>query len=202
MKILAHTNLNLPHQVRNATAFVAGIPNARITGSPNEEADLHIVQGPWFCLERWRHSNTLYFDRAFWGDPDSLSVHWLENGEKRFDPPKWDRPHPELSPRSKKPGVIYLCDYGEEPEGDYDAVRYHPAQKAPERPLSDDLRGCGVARGNKTTALVDAAIQGLRVESPYHRFDRPDWMRQLAWHNWTLDEIARGDMWKAIQSLR
>ena len=93
---------------------------------------------------------------------------------------------------------IYLCDYADGPAGCYDTVRRHPAQQKPTTTLQHDLDTHDIAIGRSTTALVDAAIQGLRVEtsdphSPvYGLVDRDQWIRDLAWHNWSTDELASG----------
>jgi hypothetical protein len=99
---------------------------------------------------------------------------------------------------------VYLCDYKATPEGQSDAVRYHPADRPATQSLQEILNTHDIAIGKRTTALVDAAIAGLRVEtsdphSPvYGLVDRGQWIMDLAWHNWSLDEIARGVFLDAI----
>jgi hypothetical protein len=201
-QVAVHTNTGLAHQVKIARALVAGFDVhgiAAVISDAVVQADMHVCMGPWFALDQWRHGNTLYIDRAYWGDPGAVSVHWLQDGEKlrtRNNPP---RPHPELAPMRAGSRRIYLCDYGEQPPNDCD-YRRHPADGAAGT-LAEALEGYQIAAGRRTTALVDAAIAGLAVEtddphSPvYGLTDREQWITDLAWHNWTLDEIERGAMW-------
>lgn len=200
-----HVNPSLAHQIRIGNALAAGLPDSRITYNAAEAADVHVVLGPWFCRGRWR--DCMYIDRAYWGDPDSISVHWMVDGEKVFDPaPGW-RDTPPLEPYHDGPR-IWLCDYKATPPHDWTGdVRLHPAQVDPVEPLANTLRRYGYAYGNRTTALVDAAISGLVVvtrdpHSPVYPIsgsrERDDWLRVLAWHNWTIDDIKRGAMWKHL----
>lgn len=207
--VALHTS-SLTHQRINALAMAEGFArhgiNARIVGE-NGEADLHVVQGPWFAFDRWKYHNTILIDRAYWGDPDSLSVHWLLNGEKLFTHCDAPRETPELKPCRFSEKSIFLCDYNRQPVGDYDAVRFHPANGQCGNLLTD-LEGFGVAVGVRTTALVDAAINGLKVvtfdpHSPVwpisgRREGREQWINRLAWHNWSLDEITRGEAWEYL----
>jgi len=208
--VAVHTNTALAHQVRNSLALVAGFRAngiAAVMTDANAEADIHVVQGPHYCLEKWRYANTLYIDRAYWGDPDSLSIHWLLNGEKLFTACDIPRATPELQPYRYSEKSIFLCDYNRQPKGVHDAVRYHPANGQVGK-LADDLEGFGVAAGRRTTALVDAAIMGLKVvtfdpHSPVwpisgRREGREKWINNLAWHNWSLDEISRGEAWQHL----
>jgi len=203
-----HVNPALAHQVRIGSALHAGIPHTVLTDSPDTVADTHIVLGPWFALDKWRHAHSvLYIDRAYWGDPDSVSVHWLKNGEKVCGTKQGGRDTPAVLPYRQSQKRIYLCDYGQEPEGDYDAVRYHPADGSTGT-LQDALEGYGIALGRRTTALLDAAIAGLQVittdgHSPVWPISgrlggREQLLRRLAWHNWTIDEITRGLMWEHL----
>jgi hypothetical protein len=114
------------------------------------------------------------------------------------------RPHQVLQRIKNGNRRVYLCDYKAEPEGRYDTVRYHPADRSSTESLADILNTHDIATGKRTTALVDAAIAGLRVEttdphSPvYGLVDRGQWIMDLAWHNWSLDEIGKGVFLDAI----
>ena len=192
-----HANGGLKHQVRVAKALQKGT-GWDISCYPDTQADLHVVIGPWFALDQWRDANTLYLDRAYWGDPNCVSVHWLKGGEKVRTRNRAFREHPPLKPMKTGDRRVYLCDYGGKPEGLYHSVRWHPAQRKPKTTLQQDLDAHDIAIGCRTTALVDAAIQGLGVEtsdphSPvYGLVDREQWIRDLAWHNWHTDELASG----------
>jgi hypothetical protein len=99
---------------------------------------------------------------------------------------------------------LYLCDFQGKPKGQYDTVRWHPSEMPAESTLQDDLNRHDIAIGNRTTALVDAAIHGLRVEtddlnSPvFGLVDREQWITDLAWHNWSMDELASGEFLDGI----
>lgn len=205
-----HCNPNLAHQVELADCLSHGLKkhdiNATISGNPNAPADLHVVMGPWFALKQWRHSNTLYIDRAFWGDPECVTIHWLKGGEKVYlsDMPRRD--HPELMPMKTGHRRIYLCDYGCAPLGEYDTVRWHPAERKGQCTLDQSLKGHQIAIGRRTTALVTAAIQGLKTEttdphSPVwalRETPREQWINDIAWHNWSKSDIANGAFFDGI----
>lgn len=207
-----HCNTRLDHQVKIAEALRAGFERhdkyVSISSSANDPADLHICMGPWFAFDKWKNHNTLYIDRAYWGDPECISIHWLVGGEKLFTQHNPDRRHPDLKPMKSGDRTIYLCDYADKssPISGVD-VRLHPARSKSSRTLQDDLDSHDIAIGKRTTALVDAAINGLTVKtedpfSPVYRLAqgelRESWIRDLAWHNWSLEEIANGDMWNVF----
>ena len=198
-----HCNSGLKHQVKLAKTLQKGT-GWKISYLADEPAETHVVLGPWFALKHWKNANTLYIDRAYWQDPLCVSVHWLTGGEKLRTRNRPYRAHPELHPMKRGNRRIYLCDYLDAPTGKYDSVRWHPAQRMPRTSLEDDLNAHDVAIGRRTTALVDAAIKGLRVEtsdphSPvYGLKDREQWIRDLAWHNWAMDELASGEFLDGI----
>jgi len=212
--VALHTNTSLAHQVAYARAWHRGLDRHGIlsvlTDSPDTLADIHVIFGPWFALEKWRYApSVLYIDRGYWGDPDYVSIHWLKQGEKVYGACTDYRAHPAVLPYRNSQKRIYLCDYGQEPEGDYHAVRRHPASDDAQRPLLDDLDGYGIALGRRTTALIDASIAGLQVitsdrHSPVWPISgrcggREQLLTRLAWHNWSLTEIERGDAWEHLK---
>jgi len=140
-KVVIHCNRNLEYQERYAEALRSGFSrhgiNAFISYKPDTAADTHVCMGPWFAYQKWRYHKTLYIDRAYWGDPDCVSVHWLVGGEKARDTSVSERKHPKLKPYKHGNRKIYLLDYDEKwghqaTDGD---VRYHPAQSTPKRTL-------------------------------------------------------------------
>lgn len=206
-----HCNPGLSHQVRIARAlregFAAhGLP-AAISNSPTTPAELHVVLGPWFALKEQRGQNVLYIDRAYWGDPDCVSVHRMVGDEKHYDICDKPRPHPDYKPWRSGDSSIYLCDYGQTPPVEFQEYRLHPADGGT-GDLLTALDGHAIAYGRRTTALVDAAIAGLMVvsddpHSPVAAIsgamgDRGRWLNRLAWHNWSIQEIARGEMWEHL----
>jgi len=210
-RTVIHCNTRLEHQVTIAKALKQGLTglNATISDSPTTSADLHVCMGPWFAYSRWRLANTLYIDRAYWGDPYCVSVHWLKAGEKRFTASSVRRGHPPLRPMKTGSMTIYLCDYGDRGVDHCDTVRRHPADIEPTETLEQALARHQRAIGGRSTALVDAAIMGLEIHtddlhSPVYPLvrgvPREDWIVDLAVHNWSIDEIAAGEMWDVIGS--
>ena len=203
-----HCNRSLEHQKQLAGQLRKGFAkhgiNAEISYRADTGADTHVVLGPWFAFEHWQFANTLMIDRAYWGDPDCVSIHWLKNGEKVFLRGQKYRKHPRLKKAKEGSRRLYLCDFRQAPEGEFDSVRYHPAEKKQQGSLQDALEGHDIAIGRRSTALVDAAIYGLRVEtidphSPaYGITDRRQWIRDLAWHNWSKAEISSGEFLDGI----
>lgn len=208
-------NPALSHQLDHARAWRAGLKRHGIdlvvTHDRDYQADMLILSGPNYAPTRRGDDNVLYIDRAYWGDPDSVSIHWLNDGEKVFTGCTADRPHPALLPYRTSQKRIYLCDYGHRARGHYDAVRLHPTEGGTGS-LQEAMQGYGVAVGRRTTALVDAAIAGLVVEtddehSPVWpirglKGNRGDWITGLAWHNWSLTEIEEGDAWAYLSPLQ
>jgi hypothetical protein len=204
-RAVIHYNAALSHQVQLADCLQRGFESIGIdvfsTPSVGERGNTHVCLGPWYALRRWSNWDQLiYIDRAYWGDPDCVSLHWFSGGEKVFSfGQKQKRDHPELLPTKNGSKRIFLCDYGQEPFGDFDSVRYHPAQKRGQRPLAEDLADHDIAIGRKSTALVDALIAGLKVEcsdpnSPVYGIkSRSKRINDLAWHNWNKDELASGE---------
>ena len=197
------------------SGFAAHGKKSEISHDPNTQADMHVVLGPWFALNQWKyHQNVLYIDRAYWGDPGCISIHWLSEGEKVRTSNNEYRWHPDTKPYKHGHRKIYLLDYDEKwghqaTDGD---VRYHPAQSTPKRTLEEDLRTHDIAVGRRTTALVDACIHGLMVltndpHSPVYPVSgsvsyikRAELLVNLAWHNWSLKEIECGAMWDVLGS--
>lgn len=198
-----HVDSRSQHQIDTARALSDGFQrhglNPIITHDPKEQGDFHVCNGPHFAKDHW--PECLYIDRAYWGDPLAVSVHWLSEGEKIRTKGNPYREHPVLEPIKTGDRRVYLCDWKGVPEGQYHTVRYHPSEKPSRYTLGECLNNHDVALGRRTTALVTAHIKGLRVEtndphSPVFGItDREQWARDLAWHNWSKDEIARGDMW-------
>jgi len=202
-----HVNPAMPHQVVMGKALKRGFERHGLrpilSPDPSEKGDWHVCNGPWFAKDHW--PECLYIDRAYWGDPSCVSLHWLKGGEKvRFKGMPF-RDHPELQPMKTGDRTIYLCDYGDTPSGRYHTVRYHPAEKPSRYTLAECLEAHDKAIGRRTTALVTAHISGLWVEtddphSPvYGVTDRGQWVRDLAWHNWSIQEIQSGEAWEALK---
>lgn len=211
MRAVVHVNPSLSWQQRYGVAITSSLVDfgveARTTHNPEESADLTVILGPHWAKHHHGHHRCLYIDRAYWGDPDAVSVHWMEHGEKEFD---WSgnegRPHPSLFPLKSGERTVVLCDYNKLFELPGATIRQHPSNHPPSETLSECFVRHEIAVGGRSTALVDAAIAGLRVISndPYSPVkplsfaidpDREHWIKSLSWHNWTFEEIKSGELW-------
>lgn len=208
MHAVIHTNPSIHWQVKYSKALISGLESqgitARISHKQTDKADLTIVLGPHWCAEH--HSDCLYLDRAFWGDPEAVSIHWVVNHQKVYDwTPREGRTYPEPKPMKSGDRTLVLCDYRK----DYQVngtKRKHPTESRSNEPLNVALSAHDQAYGGRSTALVDAAINGLKVTTlekntpvdPISGQDNPDrerWLKALSWHNWTFEEIKKGDLW-------
>ncbi len=212
-----HASPGQPHQLDFARALQSGFAKhaqaSSIDTTGEAAADVHVCLGPWFALKRWQYDpQVLYLDRCYWGDPASVvSLHWLENAEKCSTWNTAPRPVPQVKPYRQGPErAIYLCDYGEFPPPRFAHFRRHPEDKPGQPTLQQHLEGYTVAHGRRTTALVAAAIEGLQVvsvdrHSPVYPISgqtdrcRITWLKGLAWHNWSRDEIASGAAWEYLK---
>ena len=214
-----HCNPKLTHQVELSSQLLDGLArhdiSASIRGSAAGDADIHVVMGPHFAYRQWQnHPNVLYIDRAYWKDPECVSIHWLRNGEKHYARLGKYRWHPYTKPFKRGERVLILEDYDKFPDVAIQAkqvtVRPHPSRKAPVNTLQEDLDNHDIAIGCRTTALVDACINGLKVitddlyspvkpiSGSVNLVEREIWLQDLAWHNWSRSEIINGDFLDAI----
>jgi hypothetical protein len=214
--VVMHYNPRLRHQVEHAQAFaVAGI---RTTTDPRAPADVHIVSGPHYALPYWRnHSQVIWLDRAYWGDPKYVSLGALEpDGSRVFLSPQGERQKPELQPWGEaEDSALVLLDYNQDIKLAKLAkrhfrnvcIRRHPVNEVPIMPLRDQIAMYDVAVGTSSTALVDAVIAGkpvicyqttspvAPVASEFGNIKRPRreaWLDMLSWRQFTLEEIAAG----------
>ena len=222
-----HRNAALNHQIKHAEQFAAGFKRhgqaCVITSDRGMAGDIHVVLGPHYALEQWRnHPRCVWLDRAFWSDPECVSVGWSAGVTRKFPAGAGWRNHPELQPWKSGRDCIVLADYGDDgasmaalvrPHVERVEIRRHPAEGGAGA-LSDALRGFQIAIGGKTTALVEAAISGLSIVCKDARNpvtpvasntirdlsqpDRAEWLRALSWANWSGSEIASGDLWECL----
>lgn len=211
MRAVIHVNPAIDWQRKYADALAHGLDERSvkpvITHKKTLRGDITIILGPHWCLDDHRHHRCLYIDRAYWGDPDAVSVHWIEGGEKVFDwSGKEGRWCPELQPMKWGSRTVALWDYGRPIYHPGATPRPHPSGMPQAESLESVLSRHEIAVGGRSTALVDAAIAGLRVitddrYSPVFPIsfkadpDREHWIRSLSWHNWSLIEIEQGELW-------
>jgi hypothetical protein len=228
-----HYNARLAHQVAHAAAFLEGFKRhgitAQATPERDTEGDLHIVSGPWYALDRWAaHPRTILIDRAYWGDPDCVSIGWLLPDGGRYyaaamPPDRWRASGQELRPLREGGESLLLGDYPEDRRAyrrqmalhGIRRFRPHPSAAAwpdcPAEILTGDLAAIltdyGTAYGYKSTALVLAALHGLNIvaldpraiTARWAREHREAWCYDLAYAQWSLAEIAAGHAWEHLR---
>lgn len=174
-----HYNPTLPHQVKHAVAFAyAGVATAP---SPEGEADIHIVSGPYFALDRWRnHPHVIWLDRAFYGDPEYISLGWLNtDGTRAFASGTEPRHKPDCLPwKTREDSALVLADFKQNVDDlvlsalkrfGCVRVRRHPAENGlksgekPEISLASQLALSDVCIGHSSTALFEAVVMGVPV---------------------------------------
>ena len=184
MSILFHYNSRLQHQCDHAHAFIKGCKDVLVTDKPDGDADIHIISGPHFAYNQWKHHDkVLMIDRAYWGDPDCVSIAWLQpdgtrkfaSGEARRDKPTLYEWKPTWSiPSLKEIRCIVLADYGQDVTETVKQaskrfpsvqVRLHPADCKEPRPLTleDDVKWADVIVGHSSSALFEAIRYGTPV---------------------------------------
>lgn len=220
-----HCNAGLVHQVSLAKAWAAGFHRhgvaCEITDEKHRPGEMHLCMGPWWALPLWQtHPRCIHVDRAFWGDPECVSVGWAQpDGSRAFPTGEAPRDKPPVAAYKRGRDAIVLADYGDtgeslacllRPHVDSLTIRRHPAEGGRGK-LAAALAGKHIAIGERSTALIEAAVLGLAVicrdprnpvmpvASSSHRdikhADRTDWLHGLSWANWSHDEIASGDCW-------
>ncbi len=231
MQGLIHYNPALQHQIDHANAFKAC--GFAATADPYRPAEIHVVSGPHYALDRWReHPNCLVIDRAWWGDPDCVSIGWLNSdGTRNFAQGSAPRPKPEYEPwKTREASCLILADYGQDiSELSYEASmrfvsiqsRLHPADSTQRHQITLDtmLRLHDVAIGNSGTAIFDAIMQGVpaictdplnecmpvcapTMDSELFRGDRTEWLHDMSYKQFTLAEIADGTAWNLLKDIQ
>jgi hypothetical protein len=231
VSVVIHTNMGLKNQTACAGWLHDGFKrhgiNAVVTGSRTQQADVHVIQGPHYAYQEWvGKPNVLWLNRCFYGHHFyDLSLGWLlPDGSRDFCVWNADAPNgdlPELQPMKERTGkracAVVFGDYGKDPAGmirearnKYGRVYYHahPADRHRQSPaLSPDWTleqiwdVADVAVGGQSTVLVEAAINGLQVETSDPRHvcadipDREQWLMDLSWAQWHYTQLASGDFW-------
>ena len=234
MNAVIHTNAALLHQMDFAQAFQDGLSahgiDATVTTERDMEGDLHIVLGPWYALEQWKHERILYLDRCFYGDARwSASIGWRNpDGSRDFmntgmAAPKGDLP--ELKPRKTERGAAFVFgDYGADPNPAIELARSqfprvyfrpHPQDQVQGRKAKALQMNCSLdqvwnwavgAVGGTSTVLVEAELNGMQVHSTdpnhvvhYNGAGREQWLVDLSWAQWAIDEVASGAFWEHLK---
>lgn len=213
MFISIHANPALAHQREYAEYFRQGFEKhglkSEITHSPTTPADIHVVQGPYFAKDIWlNHPRVILLDRAYYhqeftSHPRNMnwvSVGWMTpTGDRVFHESEGRQP-PKVGETTGTKS-IFLADYNGVLEK-ADIVRMHPQNFRYSRTLEDDLKQCNRATGYKTTALITAALMGLKVTSKHenHILNKENWLKLLPYIDFNYREIANGELWAHLIS--
>lgn len=214
MDIAFHTATSQSHQLEHFQWFRDGFKqlgiNLRILDIYGD-ADYHIISGPNFAYQEWLGKpNVLMIDRALWHPEKSgkwqsmdwISIGWLQPDGTRIFAKGDGRSGPEVATRKIGNGTIYLKDYNDHREEEADTVRYHPAERNSTETLDQALDKHGIAIGYKTSALVTAALRGLKVICKDKRniMSDPNWLEILPYTDWHYSEIQSGEALKCLWS--
>ena len=192
----------------------------RVTSDIGIESDIHIVSGPHYAKSYWLgHSSVLLIDRSYynqhksgkWASEDYVSIGWMNKyGGRDFQLGQWGRvPYGskklEIVNNHLPGGTIFLCDYGYKPTKQdllgVDTIRYHPTQEHRQGSLTTDLYYHSTAVGYRTTALVQAGLQGLDIvcKDVQNIMHYDNWMDRLPWADWHYSEIQKGEAWEHLR---
>lgn len=169
---------------------------------------------------------TLYVDRAYWGDPDCVTVGWLNtDGSRTFASGTKERPKPDLKPWKHGKRAVVLATWQENAtelaqkaaERFSTWYRPHPAQKGYSGPwpvmggpVEAVWERADIAIGTTSTALFGAVINGLptigrvgSVASTFEHIRRPDraqWLHEMSYRQFHIDELETA--WGLLCRLR
>ena len=225
-KIVIHANPSLAHQGRWAQAFKESLPDAVITNSRTLAGDIHIINGPHYCYKHWLGKpNVLMIDRAYWGDPDCVSIGWLQaDGGRIFANGPHRRPLPLLKRWKEYRGSACvfagfredISNLVKKARSVFDRVycRHHPQDIRQSKlmelsgPLDSVWELCDVAIGTRSTVLYEAVFNGLAtigdigsVASDWESLRRPDrseWLHELSYRQFHITEVRNGTAWELL----
>ena len=228
MEVVIHSNPGLPNQIESSGWLKSGFERhgmaCEVTADRSKPADIHVVQGPHYAFNEWLgKDNVIWLDRCFYGDSRfDLSIGWLNaNGSRNFKNKNMTDANGELPElKSMKPqqeSAVVFADYGKMNQAKHWTVdardkyfpvhlRFHPADMESFDTLDDMWQRCDVAIGGTSTTLVEAALNGLHVESfdPLHVCQsieyegRQAWLNRLSWAQWNHEQIMNGDFWEHL----
>jgi len=228
MSGLMHYSLQHQHQIDHANAFrECGFDT---TPSPYVDTPgVHVISGPYFAYEQWKHATPLMIDRAFWDDPNSVSIFWLmPDGTRRYASGYEPRPAPELEPwQDGSDTALILADYKQDTTAievfavdrfDCVTVRKHPAECTTDKSLHEALKAADVVIGHSSTSLFESVRRGKPtictdphnpiapvcsswVNAKLYRGDRSVWLHEMSYKQFTLDEIADGTAWRLLKDV-
>lgn len=207
MRIVIHINTHLSHQIEHGELFYRGFKrhglDSVITADPEMEGDVHVISGPHYAKHFWlNHPHTILLDRCHYrGNPESVSIGWMDQGGGRIWHKGEGRPPPEIRYNASGDKTIFLAEYHGVTER-ADTIRRHPADETHDRDLIEVLREHRTAIGYNTSSLVTAALEGLDIvcKSKQNIMSQDNWLELLPYSDWYLSEIESGEVWEHLQS--
>ena|GEM_PF-3266252 len=141
----------------------------------------------------------LLVDRACWGDPEYVRLGWNGHGtdaDYRWPKnltPRWIPTREQQAPGQK---VIVCGDYGScPPHEGATHFKPHPADPTnyPGLPIVDSFEDCKYAICGRSTVAVHLKLLGIWVHLTDHRNMAHMALDQIAWTQWSWDEIEQGE---------
>lgn len=95
---------------------------------------------------------------------------------------------------------LFLADYNGVCES-ANIIRMHPENKKNVMSLVDTLLLCDRATGYNTTALVMAALYGLKItcKGNTNILNDPNWLALLPYADWSYEQIESGELWEHLR---
>lgn len=213
MDIAIHINPSQPHQIEHGEWWRKGLKrhglDLLITDKINKKADVHIVSGNHYAKYAWiGHPRTIWLDKRFYKEgPKSdgmasdpyVSLGWMNEKGGRDFKEGTGKQAPKIKPLKMGDRSIFLAEYGGIIE-EADTIRLHPMAETPRETLLEALSRHDIAIGYTSTALVAAALEGLRVDcrDPDGFMSQPNWLELLPYVDWHYTEIESGEAWEHL----
>ena len=199
-----------------------------ITADRDAGGDIHIVLGPHYAMAQWiGKPNVIRLDRCFYGDTTQCArVGWLHADGSQTFARGYTRPVPAVKDwRTNGNTALILADWGQsvksivsEAQSYFSEVRVrlHPANKQTSESLSDSIARADAVIGTAGTAQIQAILDGVPTTclDPRHIArpvtahvigdiimpDRSAWLRDLAYAQWSHDEMKSGEAWEYLNA--
>jgi len=167
----------------------------------------------------------ILLDRCYYGDTNQVArLGWLRPDGAQTFATGYSRPVPGIKNwRNGGNRALVLADFGQdasnivaEARGYYSEVRLrlHPSNHKPHESLGDSVSWADAVIGTAGTALIQGILEGVPTTclDPRHIArpvsshvigevwmpDRTDWLRDLAYAQWSHDEMKSGEAWEAL----
>ena len=169
--------------------------------------------------------DVILLDRCYYGDThDVARLGWLRPDGALTFAQGYHRPAPATKEwRYSGDTVLILADFGQntkaivaEARGYYSEVRVrlHPANDQPGETLQEAISRADAVIGTAGTALIQAILNGVpttcldprhiarpvtaHVIGDTHMPDRTAWLRDLAYAQWSHNEMQTGEAWEHL----